>query len=126
MAPAPGRVSFVGRKFAFGLVVEVTHAEGVVTRYAHLRSAAVKSGDQVTRGETIAAVGSSGLSTGPHLHYEILVQGRQVDPLRFKLPQGNETGSSVTPTVNSAAPPAAAGAMGQDEAAASPTAPPPR
>ena len=86
-APAPGRVSFVGRRFAFGLVVEVRHADGMLTRYAHCRTALVKAGDVVKRGMTIATVGSSGLTSGPHLHYEMLHNGRQVDPLRFHLRQ---------------------------------------
>lgn len=84
--PADGRVVFVGRRFAFGLVVELDHGHGMVTRYAHLRSAAVEEGQQVSRGALLGAVGSSGLTTGPHLHYEVLVNGRQVDPLRAHLP----------------------------------------
>lgn len=86
-APAAGTVTYVGRRFALGLVVEIAHAEGVSTRYAHLRSALVQVGEEVTRGATIATVGSSGLTTGPHLHYEVAVNGRQVDPMRFRLPQ---------------------------------------
>jgi murein DD-endopeptidase MepM/ murein hydrolase activator NlpD len=91
VAPAPGRVTFVGRKFAFGLVVEIDHGGGIMTRYAHCRSALVKAGDQVKHGQTIARVGSSGLTTGPHLHYEVYVSGRAVDPMRFKMPQPADT-----------------------------------
>jgi murein DD-endopeptidase MepM/ murein hydrolase activator NlpD len=91
VAPAPGRVTFVGRKFAFGLVVEIDHGGGIMTRYAHCRSALVKEGDQVKHGQTIARVGSSGLTTGPHLHYEILVSGRAVDPMHFRIPQPGDT-----------------------------------
>ncbi|HET9798125.1 MAG TPA: M23 family metallopeptidase [Gemmatimonadaceae bacterium] len=87
VAPAPGRVSFVGRKFGFGLVVEIDHGSGVTTRYAHCGTALVSAGAHVERGVAIATVGMSGLSTGPHLHYEVLVHGHQVDPLRYKLPQ---------------------------------------
>lgn len=86
-APASGRVSFVGRRFGFGLVVEIDHGNGVVTRYAHCGSALVSEGAPVQRGLPIATVGTSGLSSGPHLHYEVLVRGRQVDPLRYRLPQ---------------------------------------
>ena len=86
-APATGRVSFVGRRFGFGLVVEIDHGNGVVTRYAHCGSALVSEGARVQRGVPIATVGASGLASGPHLHYEVLVRGRQVDPLRYKLPQ---------------------------------------
>jgi murein DD-endopeptidase MepM/ murein hydrolase activator NlpD len=86
-APASGRVSFVGHKFGFGLVVEIQHSGAVKTRYAHLRAATVAEGDLVKRGDQIGAVGSSGITTGPHLHYEVLVHGRQVDPMRFVIPQ---------------------------------------
>jgi murein DD-endopeptidase MepM/ murein hydrolase activator NlpD len=86
-APAPGRVTFVGRKFGFGLVLEIQHSNGVTTRYAHCGSALIAEGAHVERGTPIATVGTSGLSTGPHLHYEVLVHGHQVDPLRFRMPQ---------------------------------------
>src|SRR6185369_13337076 len=86
-APAAGVVSFVGRKFGFGLVVEIDHGNGVTTRYAHCGRAMVSEGARVTHGVPIATVGTSGLSTGPHLHYEVLIHGRQVDPLRFRLLQ---------------------------------------
>jgi hypothetical protein len=93
-------VSFVGRRFAFGLVVEIEHADGMKTRYAHCRTALVKPGDEVKRGMTIATVGSSGLTTGPHLHYEMLHNGRQVDPLRFHLRQPVDSSAvSGTPTM---------------------------
>jgi len=95
-APAPGRVTFVGRKFGFGLVLEIEHASGVKTRYAHCGSALVAVGAQVTRGMPIATVGTSGLSTGPHLHYEVLVHGHQVDPLRFRMPQVGDS-AAVAP-----------------------------
>ena len=97
-APAPGRVAFVGRKFGFGLVVEIDHGNGVVTRYAHCGSALVAAGARVERGVPIATVGTSGLATGPHLHYEVLVNGRQVDPLRYKLAQPSaDTAAAALP-----------------------------
>lgn len=83
VAPAPATVRFVGRKFGFGLVVELVHSGGVVTRYAHCRSALVQRGDKVKVGQTIATVGSTGLATAPHLHFEVLVKGRAVDPMTF-------------------------------------------
>jgi len=116
-APAPGRVAFVGRKFGFGLVVEIDHGKGVVTRYAHCGSALVSAGAHVERGVPIATVGTSGLATGPHLHYEVLVNGRQVDPLRYKLVQPSaDTSTAAVPAApaptlgapTSAAPPAVA------------------
>jgi murein DD-endopeptidase MepM/ murein hydrolase activator NlpD len=106
-APAPGRVSFVGRKFGFGLVVEIDHGNGVTTRYAHCGSALVSEGARVQRGVAIATVGTSGLSTGPHLHYEVLVNGRQVDPLRYRIRQPGA--DSAAATASSPAPPAPAG-----------------
>jgi len=83
VAPATAVVASVTRKFGFGLILELVHSGGVVTRYAHLRSAIVKPGDRVTMGQAIATVGSSGLSTAPHLHFEVLVKGKAVDPVAF-------------------------------------------
>ena len=112
-APAPGRVAFVGRKLGFGLVLEIDHGNGVLTRYAHCGSALVAEGARVERGAAIATVGTSGLATGPHLHYEVLVNGRQVDPLRYKLVQPRaDTAAAAVPAapVPSAAAPAPVGA----------------
>ena len=96
IAPATGRVSFVGRKFGFGIVVEIDHGAGVRTRYAHLTKAMVQEGDEIGKGAFIATVGSTGITTGPHLHYEVLVNGHQVDPLRFRLPQPIEGEGATT------------------------------
>jgi murein DD-endopeptidase MepM/ murein hydrolase activator NlpD len=84
-APAAGRVRFSGKKFGYGYTVEIDHGDGIVTRYAHCRSLMVRAGDEVADGAVIATVGRSGLATAPHLHYEILVRGRSVDPLRTSL-----------------------------------------
>jgi murein DD-endopeptidase MepM/ murein hydrolase activator NlpD len=129
-APAPGRVSFVGRKFGFGLVVEIEHGNGVVTRYAHCGSALVSEGSRVERGVPIATVGPSGLSTGPHLHYEVLVHGRQVDPLRFRMTQpGADSASAPAASrpaaVAPAAPPAVAPGSAPGASAAAPASIPP-
>lgn len=86
VAPASGRVVDVGRETGYGLIVEIDHGNGIVTKYAHCSRVLVKKGQKVTRGEVIAAVGNSGLSTGPHLHYEIHINGRVVDPLTYVLP----------------------------------------
>ena len=97
-APAAGRVTYVGRKFAYGLTVEIEHADGITTRYAHLRTALVRAGQPVVRGGAIATVGSSGLTSGPHLHYEVAINGQQVDPLRFRMPQlSDSTSLSASP-----------------------------
>lgn len=83
VAPAGARVKSVGWHLAYGLTIELEHTGGVVTRFAHCRTAIVRAGDQVLEGEPIGTVGSSGLATGPHVHFEVLVNGAQVDPLRF-------------------------------------------
>ena len=76
----PGTVVSVGQVSGYGLQVVVDHGDGVTTRYAHLSSASVQPGDTVVRGQVIAASGNSGRSTGPHLHFEVLTQGRPIDP----------------------------------------------
>jgi len=82
-APAAGTVTSVARRLGYGLTIEVTHSGGVVTRYAHCRSALVQRGDTVSMGQTIGTVGESGLATAPHLHFEVLVHGTAVDPIKF-------------------------------------------
>lgn len=87
---APGRVSFSGTQGGYGVTVVVDHGDGFQTRYAHLSSVDVQVGDEVSRGQTIARVGTSGRSTGPHLHVELLRGGRAVDPAGLlKAPGGN-------------------------------------
>jgi murein DD-endopeptidase MepM/ murein hydrolase activator NlpD len=86
VAPAAGRVAFAGSERGYGLTVEIDHGNGIRTRFAHCSRIAVRTGQQVTRNQLIAAVGSTGLSTAPHLHYEIHVNGRPVDPLTYVLP----------------------------------------
>lgn len=86
VAPAAGTVERVSRQTGYGLVLEIDHGNGIETKYAHLSRVTVREGQRVTRGQTIAAVGNSGLSTGPHLHYEIHSHGKVVDPLTYVLP----------------------------------------
>lgn len=81
--PGDGMVSIVERRSGFGLVVEVEHGFGYKTVYAHLTSAEVKVGDFVKRGQLIAKSGNSGLSSGPHLHYEVHHDGIALDPTNF-------------------------------------------
>ena len=83
LAPAAGRVASVGQRLGYGLTIEIAHSGGVVTRYAHCRSALVQRGDTVAMGQAIGAVGASGLATAPHVHFEVLVHGTAVDPIRF-------------------------------------------
>jgi murein DD-endopeptidase MepM/ murein hydrolase activator NlpD len=85
VAPADGVVTMAGRSGGFGNSVFISHGYGVITRYGHLLELQVKRGQKVRRGEPIATVGSTGRSTGPHLHYEVLVHQRNVDPLRYIL-----------------------------------------
>ena len=80
---AQGVVTYVGEKSGFGYVIEVNHGGGLMTRYAHNSSAVVKVGDTVQRGQTLALMGSSGRSTGPHVHFEVLRNGAPVNPLSF-------------------------------------------
>jgi len=82
-AVASGIVSFAGIKSGYGNVIEITHGDGYVTRYAHAKHLAAKVGDLVSKDEVIAYMGSTGRSTGTHLHYEVLVNGKQIDPMGF-------------------------------------------
>lgn len=78
-----GTVSFAGRKSGYGNVVEISHGPGLVSRYAHLSAFLVKQGQTVDTGTPIARVGSTGRSTGPHLHFEVRRQDRPVDPTAY-------------------------------------------
>jgi murein DD-endopeptidase MepM/ murein hydrolase activator NlpD len=80
VAPASGRVVFAGRRGGFGRVVEIDHGFGVRTIYGHTEDIFVRAGQRVQRGTKIASVGSSGRSTGPHLHYQVKANGRTVNP----------------------------------------------
>ena len=86
IAPAAGRVIKVGYENGYGIMVVIDHGYGLETRYAHMSRSAARPGQTVKRGDLLGYVGSTGLSTGPHLHYEVLRDGRAVDPLRFILP----------------------------------------
>ena len=82
-AVADGVVTYSGDRQGYGNVVEVTHGNGLVTRYAHTSKNLVPIGQIVSRGAVLALVGSSGHSTGPHVHFEVLKDGRQIDPLSY-------------------------------------------
>jgi len=80
---AAGLVTFAGERSGFGQMVEINHGNGLATRYCHNEKVLVKQGDMVRKGQEVALMGSTGRSTGPHLHFEVLKNGTQVDPLRF-------------------------------------------
>lgn len=82
-AVAPGMVTYAGEKTGYGNVVEVSHGDGMSTRYAHASRVAVRVGDLVSKDQLVAYMGSTGRSTGPHLHYEVLRNGAQVDPASY-------------------------------------------
>lgn len=84
-AAAKGRIRFVGRDGDYGLAIEIDHGYGVVTRYAHTSKTLVRRGQLVSRGDTIGLVGQTGLAVGPHLHYEVLVNGRATNPRQYFL-----------------------------------------
>lgn len=82
-ATGPGTVVHAGPKSAYGKTVDVKHANGLVTRYAHMSEIKVAEGATLRRGDVVGLLGSTGRSTGPHVHYEVIVEGKPVDPIRF-------------------------------------------
>ena len=86
-APAAGLVRDAGWEAGYGNTIVIDHGFGTVTKFAHASKILVREGQRVSRGQRIALVGNTGLATGPHLHYEVHVNGRAVDPLRYVLPE---------------------------------------
>ena len=84
-APADGVISYIGYEPGYGRIVSIDHGYGVLTRYGHNSRVYVEMGQRITRGEVIAAVGSTGRSSGPHLHYEVRVEGVPVNPMNYIL-----------------------------------------
>lgn len=83
VAVAAGVVTWAGERSGYGKLIEINHGDGYATRYAHNSRTLVSVGQTVKRGEAVALMGSTGHSTGPHVHFEVLHNGRQVDPLSF-------------------------------------------
>jgi murein DD-endopeptidase MepM/ murein hydrolase activator NlpD len=83
LATAPGRVTHAGRAGSYGIMVELDHGHGITTRYAHLSRTLVEAGERVVQRAPIGVIGSTGRSTGRHLHYEVHVDGEPRDPARF-------------------------------------------
>ncbi len=85
IAPANGRVSFAAEKLYIGNLLAIDHGLGRVTQYGHLKEILVNPGQEVKRGDVIGLVGNTGRSTGPHLHYEVLINGTPVNPIKYIL-----------------------------------------
>jgi murein DD-endopeptidase MepM/ murein hydrolase activator NlpD len=85
VATADGVVTFSGAKAAYGKTIVIDHGHGIITSYAHLSKTLVKAGRHVKRGDTVGLVGSTGRSTGPHLHYEVRLNGMPVNPQKYVL-----------------------------------------
>jgi murein DD-endopeptidase MepM/ murein hydrolase activator NlpD len=83
LAVASGIVSWVGDKGGYGMLVEIDHGDGFVTRYGHNKSLTVAVGDAVIQGQVIAKMGSTGRSTGPHVHFEVIKNGKKVNPKKY-------------------------------------------
>jgi murein DD-endopeptidase MepM/ murein hydrolase activator NlpD len=90
LVTADGTVTLAGRNGGGGNMVTVRHTNGYETNYLHLSrfGKGIRRGARVVQGQVIGYVGSTGLSTGPHLHYEVIVNGRKVDPMRIRVPRG--------------------------------------
>ena len=91
VATASGVVISAGKRYGYGLMVEVSHGYGLTTRYAHCKKVLVKKGDLVSKGQTLAEMGSTGRSTGPHVHYEVLKKGKPVNPLKYVYRQAKKS-----------------------------------
>ncbi|PCJ31631.1 MAG: peptidase M23 [Gammaproteobacteria bacterium] len=83
LAVADGIISWTGKKTGYGQLIEIDHGNGYLTRYAHNKSLIVKVGDRVKKKQPIALMGSTGRSTGPHVHYEVLLDGKMINPKNF-------------------------------------------
>lgn len=90
VAPANGIVTEAGWKGGYGQMIEVDHGNGLITRYGHLSKIEVQVGDRLARGQLMGMVGSTGRSTGPHLHYELRLNDRPINPRRFLPPEPTE------------------------------------
>lgn len=83
IATGSGVVTWADSRFGYGNLVEIDHGDGIITRYGHNRELLVNVGDIVTKGQEIGLMGSTGRSTGPHVHYEVIKNGKQIDPLPY-------------------------------------------
>jgi murein DD-endopeptidase MepM/ murein hydrolase activator NlpD len=97
VAAADGEVTFAGWKNGYGQMIEVDHGGGLATRYAHLSEIDVEVGQRIARGRLIGHVGSTGRSTGPHLHYEVRIDGESVNPLSYLPAKGDAAADATKP-----------------------------
>jgi murein DD-endopeptidase MepM/ murein hydrolase activator NlpD len=88
IATASGVVTWAGKRFGYGQLVEINHGKGLKTRYGHNKDILVTMGEVVDKGQNIARMGSTGRSTGPHVHYEILRNNKQINPIKFVYRKG--------------------------------------
>ena len=83
VAPGDGVGTFAGRQSGYGKLIKIRHAQGFETFFAHLNRIDVKPGDRVSKGDLIGGMGTTGKSTGVHLHYEIRIGGKQINPINY-------------------------------------------
>ena len=83
LATGAGIITWSGSRYGYGNLVEIDHGDGLITRYGHNKEVNVKIGDVVTKGQTIAEMGNTGRSTGAHVHYEVIRNGKHQDPLPY-------------------------------------------
>ena len=89
LSTGAGIITWSGSRYGYGELVEIDHGGGLVTRYGHNKKVNVKIGDVVTKGQSIAVMGSTGRSTGPHVHYEVILKGKPQDPLPYVYRKGS-------------------------------------
>ncbi len=89
LSTGAGIITWSGSRYGYGELVEIDHGDGLVTRYGHNKKVNVKIGDVVTKGQSIAVMGSTGRSTGPHVHYEVILKGKPQDPLPYVYRKGS-------------------------------------
>ena len=88
IATASGVVTWASKRYGYGQLIEINHGDGLTTRYGHNKDLLVNVGDVVNKGQNIARMGSTGRSTGPHVHYEILRNNKQINPIKFVYRKG--------------------------------------
>ncbi|MCG8123970.1 MAG: M23 family metallopeptidase, partial [Candidatus Thiodiazotropha taylori] len=90
VAVAAGGVTWADDRYGYGKLVEINHGKGYITRYGHNAEILVEIGDRVKQGEVVAKMGSTGRSTGPHVHFEVVRNGKIVDPTKYILSKRNK------------------------------------